>query len=125
MSTERTPIVTDERVEKTIKALYLINGLTKGPDTRMQLIRRVAAERMACELRDIYEAALASKDAEIEALRNPWISVKDYDQAISEEIKNVSHVQYDSHEICKHFASKVRSRLTAAATNNTNDNEAR
>ena len=68
MSTERTPIVTDERVEKTIKALYPINGLTKGPDTRMQLIRRVAAERMACELRDIYEAALASKDAEIEAL---------------------------------------------------------
>ena len=77
MSTERTPLVTDERVEQVIKALYPINGLTKGPDTRMQLIRRVAAERMACELRDIYEATLSSKDAEIEALRNPWISVKD------------------------------------------------
>ena len=34
-------------------------------------------EPVACELRDIYEAALASKDAEIEAIRNPWISVKD------------------------------------------------
>jgi hypothetical protein len=77
MSTERTPLVTDERVEQVIKALYPINGLTKGPDTRMQLIRRVAAERMACELRDIYEATLSRKDAEIEALRNPWISVHD------------------------------------------------
>ena len=77
MSTERTPFVTDERVEQIIKALYPINGLTKGPDTRMQLVRRVAAERMAYELRNQYEAELARKDAEIEAMRNPWISVKD------------------------------------------------
>ena len=92
MSTERTPL-------QTIHALV------------------DATEQIAA-----LKAALSRKDAEIEALRNPWISVKDYDQAISEEIKNVSHVQYDSHEICKHFASKVRSRLTAAATNNTTDN---
>ena len=106
MSTERTPLVTDEQIIARAKTARHPFDLASG-------------------IRAEYEAELARKDAEIEALRNPWISVKDYDQAISEEIKNVSHVQYDSHEICKHFASKVRSRLTAAATNNTNDNEAR
>ena len=39
--------------------------------------------------------------------------VEAFDKAIAEELPSVSHVQYDSHEICKHFASKVRERLTS------------
>lgn len=37
-----------------------------------------------------------------------------FDKAVSEELPRVSHVEYDSHEICKHFAGKVRERLAAA-----------
>ena len=53
MSTERTPLVTDEQAFKP------------------------GAPMTVPQVRTIYEAALASKDAAIEALRNPWISVKD------------------------------------------------
>lgn len=34
-----------------------------------------------------------------------------FDDAVSQELLRVSHVEYDSHEICKHFASKVRAIL--------------
>jgi len=34
-----------------------------------------------------------------------------FDDAVSQELPRVSHVEYDSHEICKHFASKVRAIL--------------
>jgi len=37
-----------------------------------------------------------------------------YDAAIADELPRVSHVGYDSHDICKHFAGKVRERLLAA-----------
>jgi hypothetical protein len=36
-----------------------------------------------------------------------------FDAAIAAELPRVSHVEYDSHEICKHFASKVRERIAA------------
>lgn len=34
-----------------------------------------------------------------------------FDAAIAAELPRVSHLEYDSHEICKHFAGKVRERL--------------
>jgi hypothetical protein len=34
-----------------------------------------------------------------------------FDQAIAAELPRVSHVHYDSHEICKHFAGEVRKRI--------------
>lgn len=34
-----------------------------------------------------------------------------FDSAVAAELPLVSHVEYDSHEICKHFASKVRERM--------------
>jgi len=37
----------------------------------------------------------------------------EFDRAVADELPRVSHVEYDSHEICKHFAAKVRERLTS------------
>jgi hypothetical protein len=46
------------------------------------------------------------------AMTNPTsISVEAYDAAVEAELARVSHVEYDSHEICKHFALKLRDRL--------------
>ena len=39
-----------------------------------------------------------------------------FDEAVAAELSRVSHVEYDSHEICKHFASKVRERIAALAS---------
>ena len=36
-----------------------------------------------------------------------------FDVAVASELPRVSHIEYDSHEICKHFASEVRKRLLA------------
>jgi|GEM_PF-4757303 len=36
-----------------------------------------------------------------------------FDAAVAAELPRVSHLEYDSHEICKHFAGKVRERLAA------------
>lgn len=37
-----------------------------------------------------------------------------FDTAVAAEILRVSHLPYDSHEICKHFAAQVRARLAPA-----------
>lgn len=58
MSAERTPLVTDEQIIARAKTARHPFDLASG-------------------IRAEYEAELASKDAEIEALRNPWISVHD------------------------------------------------
>ncbi len=58
MSTERTPLVTDEQIIARAKTARHPFDLASG-------------------IRAEYEAELARKDAEIEALRNPWISVHD------------------------------------------------
>lgn len=58
MSTERTPLVTDEQIIARAKTARHPFDLASG-------------------IRAEYEAELASKDADIEALRNPWISVHD------------------------------------------------
>ena len=36
-----------------------------------------------------------------------------FDAAIERELPRVSHVHYDSHEICKHFAGEVRKQIEA------------
>jgi hypothetical protein len=36
-----------------------------------------------------------------------------FDLAVSELLPRVTHVQYDSHEICKHFANELRTRIAA------------
>jgi len=40
-------------------------------------------------------------------------TVAQFDAAVAAELPRVSHLEYDSHEICKHFAENVRSRLVA------------
>ena len=35
-----------------------------------------------------------------------------FDAAVADELPRVSHLEYDSHEICKHFADKLRERLS-------------
>jgi hypothetical protein len=34
-----------------------------------------------------------------------------FDAAIAAELPRVSHVTYDAHDICEHFAAQVRKRL--------------
>lgn len=55
--------------------------------------------------------AIRSHEAERGAQEH---AVAAFDVAVSEELPLVSHVHYDSHEICKHFAGEVRKRLLAA-----------
>lgn len=43
-------------------------------------------------------------------------SIAAFDAAVAAELPRVSHVEYDSHEICKHFAGKVRERIVAASS---------
>jgi hypothetical protein len=38
-------------------------------------------------------------------------TIESFDAAVEAELARVSHIEYDSHEICKHFASKLRKRL--------------
>ena len=45
--------------------------------------------------------------------RNAGGAVALFDAAVAAELPRVSHLEYDSHEICKHFAGKVRERLAA------------
>ncbi len=40
--------------------------------------------------------------------------MKTFDEAVTAELSRVSHIEYDSHEICKHFAGKLRERLAPA-----------
>jgi len=37
-----------------------------------------------------------------------------FDAAIQDELEHVTHLEYDAHEICKHFAAKVRIRMLKA-----------
>lgn len=38
-----------------------------------------------------------------------------FDAAVAAELPRVSHLHYDSHEICKHFAGKLRKQIAAMA----------
>ena len=76
MSTERTPLVTDEQIDDLAES-FVDRKTTRAIESPMRIREEVLCGNFASEIRTIYEAALASKDAEIEALRNPWISVKD------------------------------------------------
>lgn len=38
-------------------------------------------------------------------------TLSEFDAAVAAELPRVSTVEYNSHEICKHFAEKVRERL--------------
>ena len=57
------------------------------------------------EAADEIERLSAKHPAEVTGL------LEAFDDAVSQELLSVSHVEYDSHEICKHFASKVRTIL--------------
>jgi hypothetical protein len=65
MRTPKTPFVTDEQIMEIVPYAY-----EKGKNF-------YAWCDGARNLRDKYEAELTRKDSEIEALRDPWISVKD------------------------------------------------
>ncbi len=55
-------------------------------------------------------AAIAAHEAQ------PSPVLAAFDAAIAAELPRVSHVEYDSHEICGHFAAEVRKRLAALET---------
>lgn len=59
---------------------------------------------------DLRLAALSSLKS-----MEPRLTLQDFDDCVAEEVQRVSHIEYNSHEICKHFASKVRERLTQSA----------
>lgn len=40
-----------------------------------------------------------------------------FDAAVAQELPRVSHLAYDSHELCKHFASKLRAALAPQSVN--------
>lgn len=65
----------------------------------------------ADQVREAQLEAIRSHEAERGAQEH---AVAAFDVAVSEELPLVSHVHYDSHEICKHFAGEVRKRLLAA-----------
>jgi hypothetical protein len=60
-------------------------------------------------------------EQKIELVRQGWTSpnpppsapvgVEAFDAAVSAELPRVSTLEYNSHEICKHFAGEVRKRL--------------
>ena len=77
-------------------------------DLIQQGVARHIAEARAIGYRDGLREA---RDKFLSSSSSP--SVEAFDKAVAEELQNVSHVTYDSHEICKHFAGKVRSRLSA------------
>lgn len=39
-----------------------------------------------------------------------------FDSAVAAELPRVSHAEYDSHEVCKQFASRLRERIAKLAT---------
>lgn len=54
--------------------------------------------------------------AALGAQRAAEARLAEFDAAIAAELPRVSHIEYDSHEICKHFAGEVRKRLAAQST---------
>ena len=73
-----------------------------GLDAVIELLQEAADEIDALHARANWQA---TQPAEVTGL------LEAFDDAVSQELLRVSHVEYDSHEICKHFASKVRAIL--------------
>ena len=73
-----------------------------GLDAVIELLQEAADEIDALQAR---ANGQATQPAEVTGL------LEAFDDAVSQELLRVSHVEYDSHEICKHFASKVRAIL--------------
>lgn len=63
--------------------------------------------RAGCEVDYAYPAPPAAQASDTG--RGEALSV--FDAALAAELPRVSHVEYDSHEICKHFAGKLRERI--------------
>lgn len=70
-----------------------------GLDAVIELLNEAADEIDAMQAR---ANGQATQPADVTGL------LEAFDDAVSQELLRVSHVEYDSHEICKHFASKVR-----------------
>lgn len=95
----------------------------------------VLKEERVRELRDGYAADVAARawavagspagyaltaSQELLALADHWLRTQAgddfyplyaFDTAVDAELARVSHVEYDAHEICKHFAAELRKRL--------------
>lgn len=63
------------------------------------------AGALADQVRD---SRISNLEADLAAAR-----LNAFDKAVADELPRVSHLEYDSHEICKHFAAKVRERIAA------------
>lgn len=82
------------------------------------LTARATIERQAGEIDAMREAIgvaarksidrISQLEADLAAAR-----LDAFDKAVADELPRVSHLEYDSHEICKHFAAKVRERIAA------------
>lgn len=72
-----------------------------GLDGIAEALREAADEIDAMQAR-----SQATQPAQVTGL------LEAFDDAVSQELPRVSHVEYDSHEICKHFASKIRAILS-------------
>lgn len=72
-----------------------------GLDAVIELLNEAADEIDALHARANWQATQAEVTGLLDA----------FDEAVAQELPRVSHVEYDSHEICKHFASRVRAIL--------------
>jgi hypothetical protein len=69
-----------------------------------------SAVRDICRSQVMWDLGALSQEPPAAApAQGEWLSA--FDAAIAAELPRVSHVEYDSHEICKHFAAEVRKRL--------------
>jgi hypothetical protein len=76
MSTNREPFVTDADITKAA-AIQGDASMAMNKDDFAAGERARGYIHGAHDTRALYEAELSRKDAEIEALRNPWVSTKD------------------------------------------------
>lgn len=82
------------------------------------LTARATIERQAGEIEAMREAigVAARKSIDrISQLESDLAAARlnAFDKAVADELPRVSNVEYNSHEICKHFAAKVRERMAA------------
>lgn len=68
--------------------------------------RRIVACWNAC-------IGMQDPEAEIAALKDGF-SLAEFDAAAQAQLQRVSHVEYDSHEICKHFVGILRAVIAKA-----------
>lgn len=73
----------------------------------------MARFRMALFTEDHGAALAIARQWRDTAVKNEKDVLSVFDECVAAALPRVSHIEYDSHEICKHFAEKVRERIAA------------